>query len=109
MIHIIKIISINLHNHFTELFTNDLVKQLTARRFGLNTRQTGEMVINDHQQSLSGYSTSVIERRKRGVLLKLIHLINSLQIKKKKFVHNLLVVKISYPIFFFFVRGYTNV
>ncbi|KAF7112721.1 hypothetical protein RHSIM_RhsimUnG0200700 [Rhododendron simsii] len=37
-----------------------------AWRFGLNTRQTGEMVINDRQQSLSGDATSVIGRKERG-------------------------------------------
>ncbi|XP_058184896.1 uncharacterized protein LOC131302340 [Rhododendron vialii] len=37
-----------------------------AWRFGLNTRQTGEMVINDRQQSLSDYAISVIERQERG-------------------------------------------
>ncbi|KAF7130781.1 hypothetical protein RHSIM_Rhsim10G0165600 [Rhododendron simsii] len=36
------------------------------RRFGLNTRQAGEMVINDRQQSLSGDATSVIGRKERG-------------------------------------------
>ncbi|KAI8536284.1 hypothetical protein RHMOL_Rhmol10G0245400 [Rhododendron molle] len=36
-----------------------------AWRFGLNKRQTGEMVINEHQQSLSGYATSVIDREER--------------------------------------------